>query len=401
MSRFTLVKFTFILTALAVCIFSSLCATDRINCKRLLQINDSSSGEMGPSSRLTNYYYHPNDPELLDSTRFIVNGLYHSTKYFQGTVVLNGNHRQISHYVYNDAAHTSPYMHLLHERDSQGRIIYNRKKTWNYTSNSYDLVYEIYRHYNTAGYVDSLDYKINNIRYYLKRYFTGNILTNSIVKRYNNGYWLQAERYTYTYPDPLVEYPAFLRFDNFICYTFTDYLEYEKAFNPKFAASSVYQEIWNGTQWQEGNTYTTDDLTLNFPEDYPETGGMIFNDTGDAAEQFSHIADVGESYINYSWGILVPVDDETASVSNNMIIVYPNPFHSTIVIALDSKNPSPSDISIHNLKGQLIRQWKDSRTPDLTWDGCDALRNPVGAGIYFIKAQQGNTISTRKAIKLK
>jgi len=58
------------------------------------------------------------------------------------------------------------------------------------------------------------------------------------------------------------------------------------------------------------------------------------------------------------------------------------------------------NISIYNTKGQLIRRWKDIKTPELTWDGKDSNNRPVSSGVYLIRAKQGDSVQTVKAIRM-
>jgi hypothetical protein len=49
----------------------------------------------------------------------------------------------------------------------------------------------------------------------------------------------------------------------------------------------------------------------------------------------------------------------------------------------------------------LIRQWKQTKAKELTWDGKDINNKPVANGIYFLRVNQAGHISTQKIIRIK
>lgn len=79
---------------------------------------------------------------------------------------------------------------------------------------------------------------------------------------------------------------------------------------------------------------------------------------------------------------------------------FPNPFSSEMNIVLKTKDSIPADISIYNVKGQLIRKWKNSKAERLVWDGKDASGRLVGSGLYLIKAAAGKHRTIAKVIRL-
>ncbi len=92
-------------------------------------------------------------------------------------------------------------------------------------------------------------------------------------------------------------------------------------------------------------------------------------------------------------------EDEIAPTPSLIMDCYPNPFRRELSINVSHRNDSIDDISVYNLKGQLIRQWKEVKTNSLKWDGTDILQRPVSSGVYLIKARQGNNIHTSKVLK--
>ncbi len=94
-----------------------------------------------------------------------------------------------------------------------------------------------------------------------------------------------------------------------------------------------------------------------------------------------------------------PVTDETTPMPAKRLICYPNPFHSEQTFVSENK-AALGDISIYNIKGQLIRSWKDVKSSELTWDGRDSHNRPVSSGVYLIRARQGRETATVKVIRM-
>lgn len=92
-------------------------------------------------------------------------------------------------------------------------------------------------------------------------------------------------------------------------------------------------------------------------------------------------------------------DDEIAPTLSLVMDCYPNPFRRELTIIMSNRKGTIDDISVYNLKGQLIRQWKEVQTNSLKWDGTDIHQQSAGSGVYLIKARQGNKIFTNKVLK--
>ena len=144
-------------------------------------------------------------------------------------------------------------------------------------------------------------------------------------------------------------------------------------------------------------------IDVNNPSQPIETGYYItpFYAWGIAVS--GDIACVGNMnyFCVYDISQAVPNSDDTIipALSDYLVNGYPNPFIKDLNIKIDSNTPINSDISIYNLKGQLIRTWKDVKADELTWDGKDTSNQSVSSGIYIIKARQGKDISTAKVLK--
>ncbi len=99
-----------------------------------------------------------------------------------------------------------------------------------------------------------------------------------------------------------------------------------------------------------------------------------------------------------------PDQPELPAASLNFKSCYPNPFNSSVQIVWEQKNPEPVQLSVYNLKGQLVKQifsgTKGSGEQSIAWDGADLHGRKVGTGIYFLRLQSGNKVQTRKLVKI-
>jgi len=84
---------------------------------------------------------------------------------------------------------------------------------------------------------------------------------------------------------------------------------------------------------------------------------------------------------------------------------FPNPFNPTTTIAFDLAKPSPVNIEIYNLKGQLVKTLVNS---DLTagqhsiiWNGKDENNRDLSSGVYFYRMETQNYKSTNKMLLMK
>ena len=87
--------------------------------------------------------------------------------------------------------------------------------------------------------------------------------------------------------------------------------------------------------------------------------------------------------------------------SNNFHIspVYPNPFNPITTIPISIIESGVLDVSIYDLRGNLVEKWNTFITTgnhNLTWD---ARNQP--SGIYFIKANFNEFYESQKAILIK
>ncbi len=84
---------------------------------------------------------------------------------------------------------------------------------------------------------------------------------------------------------------------------------------------------------------------------------------------------------------------------------YPNPFNPTTTISFSLKKDAQTNVSIYNVKGQLVKTIVDdkleAKTHTFTWEGDNSSNKSVASGVYFIKVQSGDKTDVKKAVLMK
>jgi hypothetical protein len=83
---------------------------------------------------------------------------------------------------------------------------------------------------------------------------------------------------------------------------------------------------------------------------------------------------------------------------------YPNPFDRELSLELKTNQQNTAEISIYNLKGQLVKQFDtvvvSSGTHYFHWNGLDARGLNCSTGIYLLVAKNSGSVVKRKLVKL-
>ena len=86
---------------------------------------------------------------------------------------------------------------------------------------------------------------------------------------------------------------------------------------------------------------------------------------------------------------------------------YPNPFNPETWIPYDLAEAADVRITIHNLKGESVKQLKigfqaagtyRTQSRAAYWDGCNVIGEPVASGVYFYTLQAGQVRVSRKMV---
>ncbi len=94
-----------------------------------------------------------------------------------------------------------------------------------------------------------------------------------------------------------------------------------------------------------------------------------------------------------------------APLAMNLHQNYPNPFNPQTTIKYDIPAKSFVQLSIYNLKGQLVknlvRENKEAGRHSLIWNGKDESGRSVGSGIYYYRLETKGNTQTRKMLLIK
>jgi len=105
----------------------------------------------------------------------------------------------------------------------------------------------------------------------------------------------------------------------------------------------------------------------------------------------------GPIALNYN-----PIADaeHTPPLLDGFTRVYPNPFEGTVLMKFKAPMLEKASLTIHNLKGQQIRDYNVISSGDeehtLQWDGLNDVGSPCPSGIYWAILQIGKTKHVRK-----
>ncbi|MDP8322401.1 MAG: T9SS type A sorting domain-containing protein, partial [Candidatus Stygibacter australis] len=164
----------------------------------------------------------------------------------------------------------------------------------------------------------------------------------------------------------------------------------------------LYPLRWINLDTSSGNLEDGEDveITMNF-------------DTNDIEEGI-HTCDIVITCDSWDTKIINVVlnvtngDDNNSSELPEAVTLngnYPNPFNPETEIMFLLPNNEKINLSVYNLKGQLVRTLVDNYLPggshSIIWDGKTNNGEMVSSGVYFYKLSVGETSETRKMILLK
>lgn len=112
--------------------------------------------------------------------------------------------------------------------------------------------------------------------------------------------------------------------------------------------------------------------------------------------------------VEQNWTVNIPVgteDSQIVPLVTTLYPCYPNPFNPETTIRYSLKHTGMVNITIFNLKGQLIKVLKNDNQKagiySLNWNGTDKNNNILNSGIYFIRMTSDKEVITQKSILLK
>jgi hypothetical protein len=101
-----------------------------------------------------------------------------------------------------------------------------------------------------------------------------------------------------------------------------------------------------------------------------------------------------------------PVEPVPVAARLTLAQCYPNPFNPTTRIEFETPRPGLAQLTIFNVKGEVVARVFDGRLPagkhTATWNGRTALGVPAASGVYFYRlAAEGAPSLTRKMVLLR
>ncbi len=273
--------------------------------------------------------------------------------------------------------------------------------------------FHVYYHYYATGKPDSIYYRNSATAtyYYKMQYDEQDRLCSSIQYILDYNEWYPFRRYSQNYGQNPFRYSAPLDFNNFRFYSLVlgGFEDSSPIIDKYYAPETITFESWD-SEWNEwypinstyygveieGNTVAVVNGNAN---NY--VGNFYFDENGTYTGKFVYYTYSSDVFFSVNWSNPVAsVDPAAITPAAISISAYPNPFKTNLNIKFNSKAITPADISIYNIKGQLIRSWKMVKSNELTWDGKDNAHQPVSGGVYLIKARQGSITANSKIIKL-
>ena len=90
---------------------------------------------------------------------------------------------------------------------------------------------------------------------------------------------------------------------------------------------------------------------------------------------------------------------------NHLADNYPNPFNPATTIEFSIANDSHVNLSIYNVKGQLVRtlvdEFKINNHYKIVWDGKNDHGIPVASGVYFYRLETDSFSESKKLILMR
>ena len=84
---------------------------------------------------------------------------------------------------------------------------------------------------------------------------------------------------------------------------------------------------------------------------------------------------------------------------------HPNPFRESTRLSAHVTESASLDVSVHDAAGRLVRRLRGGEAPAgihaFYWDGRDGSGSLVPAGVYFVRVAIGETVSTRRVIRIR
>lgn len=179
-----------------------------------------------------------------------------------------------------------------------------------------------------------------------------------------------------------------------------------------FFVENDYEEIW---RWSAGLAFITipvyriiepgDSLYATYCWDMCDYWGNMISPGNYVATGFLAYSNHIPVSVNLEY-TEVDINNQTIPNSNLDLVNFPNPFNPSTTIEFSIPNDSDIELSIFNVKGQLIKalmknHFKKGRH-SIIWNGDDEFGKPVTSGVYYQKLSvNGKTVQVNKCLMFK
>ena len=103
--------------------------------------------------------------------------------------------------------------------------------------------------------------------------------------------------------------------------------------------------------------------------------------------------------------VLLNEDENEVSPATRVLYNYPNPFNPSTTIFWQQENAGQTSLSIYDIKGQKIKDLTSKEYAagehSIIWNGSDADDNTCSSGVYLVRLQNSEGVSTQKVVLVK
>ncbi|MFQ6115623.1 MAG: PQQ-dependent sugar dehydrogenase [bacterium] len=205
---------------------------------------------------------------------------------------------------------------------------------------------------------------------------------------------------------PIVEYPHFDDFGDWVGCSITGGYLYRGNLQPELVGTYIYGDFCTGNIWMlryENGQILADSLLIS---------GLVAGGISAAISSFGvdennelYILDhrIGRIY-RFSESLPNDVNDDVGFVPDDFELAqnYPNPFNPRTLIRYKIAAASDVQLTVYNTLGQRIRTLVDERKEpgdyQVHWDGRGDSGIQVASGVYLCQMRVGEFVQTRKMI---
>jgi hypothetical protein len=132
---------------------------------------------------------------------------------------------------------------------------------------------------------------------------------------------------------------------------------------------------------------------------YYDTSGQLSYTIG---QSYDGDGFTDEERVDYTWQQYgSAADDPVVPAAQLMLRAWPSPFVEELTIQTDSSAKGPLNVSIHNLRGQKVREIESFNSQSIRWDGKDDNGREVPAGVYLLRVVQDGRSAVTKVMRLR